>query len=365
MPAKTILIMAGGTGGHVYPALAVARELLHRGETVEWLGTRQGLEARIVPGQCIPLHTIHILGLRGKGLLRLCLAPVLVLRAMIESMQILRRVRPAVVLGMGGFVSGPGGIAAWLLRLPLCIHEQNAIAGLTNRLLRPLARVVLQAFPGTFTPGENVYTPGNPVRAEFLDIPQPAQRFRQRDHETVSLLVVGGSLGALTLNRVVPAALAALSATMHFQVRHQTGPRHIEMTRSCYRDNGMEADIVDYIEDMAAAYSWADLVVCRAGAMTIAELAAVGVGSILVPYPHAVDDHQTANARYLTDTGCAVLIPEHELNAAKLAAVLADLCASRQRLLGMAEECRSLARPDATREVVDHCLEVACAWSAK
>lgn len=353
------MIMAGGTGGHVYPALAVARELIDRGMAVEWLGTRQGLEARVVPGQSIPFNTIRILGLRGNGIVRLVLAPFLVGRAMIESLQVLRRVRPAVVLGMGGFVSGPGGVAAWLLRIPLCIHEQNAIAGLTNRLLRPLARKVMQAFPATFSPAANVHTPGNPVRQDILRTPPPEQRFRERDDETINLLVVGGSLGARTLNRLLPEAIASVNPGRQFRIRHQTGTHHLDETRTRYGECGIMADVVDYIEDMATAYAWADLVVCRAGAMTIAELAAVGVGSILVPFPYAVDDHQTANARFLAESGSAVLIPESELGVERLATVLRDLCGSRQRLLQMANHSRALAKPDATRDVADLCLEVA------
>lgn len=354
------MIMAGGTGGHVYPALAVARYLRQQGMLVLWLGTRQGLEYKIVPDNEIPLHTVNISGIRGNGFIRLCMAPFLIGRALIESIRIMRRERPAVVLGMGGFVSGPGGIAAWLLGIPLCIHEQNAIAGLTNRLLKPFARVVLQAFPGTFRPQPGVHTPGNPVRDEILSVLPPEQRM-QPDKPTINLLIIGGSLGALKLNHVVPAALAKLVNEFSFCIRHQTGARHLEVTRKRYLECKVEADIADFIEDMAGAYAWADLVVCRAGAMTIAELAAVGVGSILVPFPYAVDDHQTANARYLTDSGCAVLLPEADLNAENLATALKELCASREHLLSMARTCRSLARPRATKEVAMHCLEVACA----
>ncbi len=358
MSPETVMIMAGGTGGHVYPALAVARFLKAQGQTVRWLGTQTGLESRVVPENGFNLNTVNIVGLRGHGLLRLCLSPLLVIRAVIESIRILRRERPSVVLGMGGFVSGPGGLAAWLCRIPLCIHEQNAIAGLTNRLLKPFARVVLQAFPGAFVPGPRVVTSGNPVREEILAVAAPEQRMHM-DKPRINLLIIGGSLGALKLNQVVPAALAVLSRDLAFEVRHQTGTRHLDLTRERYADCGVKAEVIDYIEDMAAVYAWADLVVCRAGAMTIAELAAVGVGSILVPFPFAVDDHQTANARYLADAGCAVLLPETELTAERLATALRELCASRERLLSMARTCRGLARPGATAEVARYCLEVA------
>ena len=352
------MIIAGGTGGHVYPALAVARYLLGQGARVDWLGTEHGLEHRVVTEHGIPLHIVRVSGVRGHGLVRLCQAPFMILRALFESVRILRRESPAVVLGMGGFVSGPGGIAAWLLRIPLCIHEQNAIPGLTNRLLRPFARVVMQAFPGTF--GTGVPTPGNPVREDILAVLPPEQRMRP-DKTAINILVIGGSLGAARLNRVVPQALATLGNEVQCSVRHQAGPRHLEDTRAAYRECRVEAEVIDFIDDMAGAYAWADLVICRAGAMTIAELAAVGIGSILVPFPYAVDDHQTANARYLSDSGCAVLVPESELDAGKLADVILDLCHSRERLLEMAKTCRGLAKPRATEEVAMLCLEVACA----
>lgn len=358
MSRKSIMIMAGGTGGHVYPALAVAKYLLGKELNVQWLGTEQGLEYRIVPENGIPLHIIRISGVRGKGIMRLFLSPFLILRALIESIMILRRESPQVVLGMGGFVSGPGGLAAWLLRIPLCLHEQNAIAGMTNRLLKPFAKIVMQAFPHTFNAKGNLFTTGNPVRHDILSVRPPEERMTQ-NRQDVKILIIGGSLGALKLNQVVPAALSQLDDRLTVNVRHQTGQQHLQMTLQEYEKHGVEADITDFIDDMAAAYSWADLVVCRAGAMTIAELAAVGVGSILVPFPYAVDDHQAANARYLSDSGCAVLIRESELTPESLAGALKEMCRNHEHLISMAMICRELAKPRATEDVAMHCLEVA------
>ncbi|MCG8324404.1 MAG: undecaprenyldiphospho-muramoylpentapeptide beta-N-acetylglucosaminyltransferase [Thiotrichales bacterium] len=360
MLPESVMILAGGTGGHVYPALAVAACLREQGVRICWVGTRSGLEYRVVPENGFAVQTIRIRGLRGKGLLRWCLAPAQLAAALFESLLIMHREKPAVVLGMGGFVSGPGGVAAWLLRIPLCIHEQNARAGLTNRLLRPLARVVLQAFPDSFAPGDKVHATGNPVRHEILNLEPPEQRLPSHQSD-IHLLIIGGSLGALQLNRVVPNALCRLGDEFSFSVRHQTGPGHLTLTREQYETCQVDAEIIDYIKDMAAAYAWADLVVCRAGAMTIAELTAVGIGSILVPFPYAVDDHQTANARFLSENDCAVLISESDLSSATLAQALGELCRSRDRLLAMAKRCRSLARPRATEDVAAYCLEVACA----
>lgn len=354
-----VLIMAGGTGGHVYPALAVADRLRPSGVTVTWLGTRQGLEARVVPAAGIPLDFISVTGLRGKGLGTLFAAPTKLTRALWQSIAVLRHRRPDVVLGMGGFVSGPGGLAAWLLRRPLLVHEQNAIPGLTNRLLAILARRVMEAFPGSFPARAHALHTGNPVRQAVATLAPPVQRLSGREGP-LRLLVLGGSQGAQALNQVVPVTLASLlTGPGGVSVWHQAGPRHLEPTLAGYAQHGVEARVVDYIEDVAEAYAWADLVLCRAGAMTIAELCGVGVGSILVPFPQAVDDHQTHNARYLADAGAAVLVPQAALSPDGLGALLGDLAASRGRLLDMARAARALALPQAAEQVAQRCLEAA------
>lgn len=353
------MIMAGGTGGHVYPALAVAEYLREKGVSVVWLGTALGLEARVVPENGYSLITMQVIGLRGKGVLRLLTAPFMLTAALWQAVWILLRIRPQAVLGMGGFVSGPGGVAAWLLRLPLYIHEQNAIAGLTNRLLAPLAKAVMAGFPGAFKENSRVRVTGNPVRWELANLPPPVARQAGRATDVIHLLVLGGSLGAKALNEVVPAALQQLPEWVKIHIWHQAGPRHIQGAKAHYGavQGEIECRIVPYIDDMEAAYGWADLVLCRAGALTIAELCAVGIASILVPFPFAVDDHQTSNARHLVEHGGGVLIPESELAADKLAALLSELHQARDRLLDMANRARELARPDATRDVGDICLE--------
>lgn len=353
-----ILIMAGGTGGHVFPGLAVAAELRARGHEVIWLGTGRGLENRLVPAAGMTLERISISGLRGKGILSLCVAPLRLVRALWQSLRLLRRIRPAVVLGMGGFVSGPGGLAAWLLRRPLCLHEQNAVAGLTNRLLSRLARRVMEAFPGTMPATAGAEVVGNPVRPELHALPAPAQRLAGRQGP-LRVLVIGGSQGARRLNQVVPAAIGQLVSELPLAVRHQTGDADHDLVRRNYATLGVEAEAVPFIEDMAAAYGWADLVICRAGALTLTELTAAGLASLLVPYPHAVDDHQTVNARWLTDNQAAELLPESDLNAAELAARLRRLGADRGLLLHMANQARALARPNAAADVADICLQEA------
>lgn len=362
---RAILIMAGGTGGHVYPALAVADRLKAKGFSPCWLGTGRGLEARVVPEQGYPLARITVAGLRGKGPWRRLLAPPMLLIALWQALRVLRRVRPVAALGMGGFASGPGGVAAWLLRVPLLIHEQNAVAGLTNRLLAPLAVAVLAAFPAAFQGrfgrknGQQPIICGNPVRPAIAGLPGPAARFAGRDQQSPRLLILGGSLGAKRLNEALPEALAALGADFTPQIRHQCGPRHLAATRAAYQSRRLAARISAFIEDMAAAYAWADLVVCRAGALTISELAAAGVGAVLIPFPHAVDDHQTENARHLTAAGAALLLPEAELNPARLATLLRTLFAAPERLRQMAGKARALARPEAAEQVARRCAEAA------
>jgi UDP-N-acetylglucosamine--N-acetylmuramyl-(pentapeptide) pyrophosphoryl-undecaprenol N-acetylglucosamine transferase len=354
-----VLICAGGTGGHVFPGLAVATELREQGVRVAWLGTAQGMEASVVRESGFEFHAVPVRGLRGKGLLRLPLTALRALLAVLACLRLLWRLRPDVVLGMGGYVSGPAGLAAWLIRRPLVIHEQNAVPGLTNRLLRPLARRVLEAFPGSFPGGRAVHT-GNPVRASIRALPDPDQRARTRaGDESLRVLVLGGSQGALALNESVPGALAELARRGPVEVVHQAGARHLEITRAAYAAAGLEVEPVAFIDDMAARYAWADVVICRAGAMTVSELAVVGVASILVPFPFAVDDHQSANARYLSDAGAALLLPQTRLSASVLAKLLGELAASRDRLLDMARAARALARPDAAHRVAALCMEVA------
>lgn len=352
----TVLVMAGGTGGHVFPALAVAECLRRQGAHVEWLGSRGGMEARLVPGRGFPFHTMAVRGLRGSGVTGWLLAPARLLRAVVAAVRVLRRVRPAVVLGMGGYVSGPGGLAAWLLRRPLVIHEQNAIPGLTNRVLSRLAVAVLEAFPGSFPGAAGALHTGNPVRADIAALPPPAARLAT-PRNGFRLLVLGGSQGARALNETVPAALAMLAPRLALDVRHQAGERNLVRARDAYARHGLAVDPVPFIDDMAASYAWADLVLCRAGAMTVAELAAAGCAAVLVPFPHAVDDHQSANAHHLSDAGAAVLLPESELEPARLGALLEELAGARDRLLAMAESARRLAVPDADRRVARCCLE--------
>jgi UDP-N-acetylglucosamine--N-acetylmuramyl-(pentapeptide) pyrophosphoryl-undecaprenol N-acetylglucosamine transferase len=349
-----VMIMAGGTGGHVFPALAVAAELRARGAEVFWLGTRQGLEAKLVPAAGIAMEWVAVSGLRGKGAVAWLLAPWHLLWAAWQVLAVMVRQRPVVVLGMGGFVTGPGGVVTWLLRKPLVIHEQNAIAGLTNRLLAPLAQRVLEAFPATFHDKHAVIT-GNPVRAAIAELPAPEQRFAGRSGE-VRLLVLGGSLGARALNEVVPQAMAQLPSRP--EIWHQAGSRHSDEARDFYSRAAVSARVEPFIDDMAAAYAWADLVLCRAGALTVAELAAAGVAAILVPYPHAVDDHQTRNAAYLVDAGAALVVQQRDLTPQKLQELLAPLF-DRARLLKMARAARRLAQPHAAERVAEQCWEVA------
>lgn len=357
-PRDAVLIMAGGTGGHVFPALAVADELRRAGQPVLWLGTHDGLEAQVVPAAGLPMAWIKVRGLRGKGVMRLLSAPFMLAGSLWQAGRVLLRARPRAVLGMGGFVTGPGGFMAWLLRRPLLIHEQNSVAGLTNRLLAPLATRVLVAFPGALPRRVRPMHTGNPVRGAITQVLPPRERLAAHQGRP-RLLVLGGSLGARTLNEIVPQALAQLPSEQRPETRHQAGTKLVDAARAAYRRANVDAQVDAFVDDMAAAYAWADLVVCRAGALTIAELTAVGVAAILVPYPHAVDDHQTGNARYLVEAGAALLIPQAELDAAGLAALLRDLFADRARLLRMAEAARELARPDAARAVAEQCLRLA------
>ncbi len=349
-----MMVMAGGTGGHVFPALAVAQALRARDVAVSWLGTRRGIEAELVPANGFSINYIEVEGLRGKGIAKLLWAPLLLLRALWQAMAVLRRERPDAVLGLGGFASGPGGLAAKLLGIPLVIHEQNAIAGTTNRLLAKVANRVLVAFPGALPGGE--WT-GNPVRPEISELPAPQVRMAQpgRPHR---VLVLGGSLGALAINQRVPEALATLPEASRPQVRHQCGRAHQQLTVDSYRRAGVAAQVEPFIADMAEAYGWADLVICRAGALTVSELAAAGVASVLIPFPFAIDDHQTHNAQWLVDGDAAVLIPQSQLTAEKLAGVVQSWLADGERLKAMAANARKLARPRVAEQVADICEEV-------
>jgi UDP-N-acetylglucosamine--N-acetylmuramyl-(pentapeptide) pyrophosphoryl-undecaprenol N-acetylglucosamine transferase len=353
--APLALIMAGGTGGHVFPALALAHELRARSWQIVWLGTRRGLEARVVPAEQITIEWLDVGGLRGKGALAWVMAPLRLARALAQALLVMRRRRPALVIAFGGFVAGPGGLAAWLLRKPLLVHEQNAVAGLTNRCLARLARRVLTAFPGSFAPRIRAQVVGNPVRQQIAQLPPPVQRFAARAG-TLRLLVLGGSQGAARLNAIVPFALARLAERTPFEVRHQSGARWLESARRNYHDAGVGVRLDAFIEDMAEAYAWADLVICRAGALTISELAAAGVGAILVPFPAATDDHQSRNAAFLVRAGAALVIADADLSIERLAHELASLCSGRGALLVMAERARSLARPHAAEDLADACV---------
>ncbi|MGI9223096.1 MAG: undecaprenyldiphospho-muramoylpentapeptide beta-N-acetylglucosaminyltransferase [Woeseiaceae bacterium] len=358
MSGRPILVMAGGTGGHVYPALAVAQALQRESRDIVWLGTQRGLESRVVPAAGINMEWISVRGLRRKGLIAMFIAPFQLCWALIQSLMVIARRRPAAVLGMGGFVSGPGGVAAWLTRRPLVIHEQNAAAGLTNRLLARLARVVLQAFPGSFNSRVRAETVGNPVREDIARVARPAARYADRDGP-LRLLVLGGSQGALALNRTVPAALALLPKESRPVVRHQCGAATIDAARDAYACSEIDAELVPFIENMASAYAWADLVVCRAGALTVAELCAVGLPAVFVPYPAAVDDHQTANAQAMLQAGAATIIQEHDLSDDSLAAVLRSWLRSREELRARAENARELAMPQALDRITELCLQQA------
>lgn len=354
MAEKRVLIMAGGTGGHVFPALAVARELARRGMAVEWLGTGAGIEAELVPENQLPLHCIQVTGVRGKGRLTLLLAPLRIVRAVWQALAVIRKVQPDAVIGFGGFVSGPGGVAAWLKRIPLLIHEQNAVAGTTNRLLSGIASRALQAFPNTL---KNAVWTGNPVRDEIARLPDPDQR-DVGGHRPLRLLVLGGSLGALAINTLVPEALALMPEGLRPEIRHQCGRKHREHTVDAYRRAGVDASVEPFISDMAAAYGWADFVICRAGALTVAELTAAGIGALLIPFPAAIDDHQTRNGEWLVESGAGLLIQQRDLTAEALAEQLTVLFNDTARLADMARRSRQLAKPQAAAEVASICSEV-------
>ena len=354
--SRTIMIMAGGTGGHIFPALSVAEHLRAQGWSIVWLGARTGMEATLVAPEGYTMAWISMTGVRGKGALRFALLPLDLLIAFWQSARAIFAHRPDVVLGMGGYVSFPGGMMASLLNRPLAIHEQNSVAGLANKVLAKIADRVLAGFPAPFGASTAVIWTGNPVRSDIAGIAPPESRYRGRSG-ALRLTVMGGSLGAQALNETVPQALALVPAAERPLVTHQSGARHLEQVEANYQRAGVTASLVPFIADMAAQYANADLIICRAGASTVAELAAAGIASVLVPFPHAVDDHQTHNARFLSERGAAVLVPQDELTPQRLAELLRGL--TRDALVEMACKARSAGKPDATAAVAAECMRLA------
>ncbi len=356
MKSRTILIMAGGTGGHVFPGLAVADYLKQAGWHIVWLGTEKGMEMKLVPHYGYETEMINFSGLRGKRIKTWFLLPLRLIKAFVQSITILRRVNPDVVLGMGGYPAFPGGMMASLLNKPLVIHEQNSLPGLTNKILAKLADKIMLGFPDAICsdPAKTIFS-GNPVRSEITQIDLPQKRLIGREG-TLRLLVVGGSLGAQILNTVVPQALKLIPEHHRPFIVHQVGAKHVEAAKKLYADLQLEGEVLAFIDDIAERYATCDVVLCRAGALTVAELSAVGVASILVPYPHAVDDHQTNNAKFLANPGAAMLVPQHELTAQKLAELLINL--TREKLLNMAIIARGLAKPEAAKVVAEACIEL-------
>lgn len=349
---KTLLVMAGGTGGHIFPGLAVAEYLRQEGWKIVWLGNPSGMENQIVPSHGIAFEGIHFGGLRGKGLKTKLMLPFNLLRALIESIAILRRVKPNVILGMGGYVTFPAGLAAILMGYPLVLHEQNSVAGLANKVLAKFSGRQLCAFPNALPGAQWV---GNPLRADLLKLPNPSERFNNRSGN-LRILVVGGSLGAAALNEAIPKAISLIPENARPVILHQAGAKNAQALQDSYRSLGVNAQVEPFIENMAAAYGEADLVICRAGAMTVAELAASGVASCLVPFPYAVDDHQTSNAKFLADAGAAVLLSQAELNPEKLSNWISSL--TRDDLREMAVKALSCAKPNATADVAQVCKEL-------
>lgn len=349
-----MMVMAGGTGGHVFPALAVAEVLRDRNVAVTWLGTRRGIEAELVPEHGFPIDFIDVEGVRGRGAMKLLKAPFVLMKSLWQSIGVIRNQKPEVVLGLGGFASGPGGVAARLLGLPLVVHEQNAIAGTTNSLLAKIASRVLEAFPGALPRGEWV---GNPVRKDIEALPL------QKKHEMtverpLRLLVLGGSLGAAAINQQVPKALALIVGEVAPEVRHQCGRAHEADTESAYEAVGVKASIEPFITDIAEAYDWADVVICRAGALTVAELTAAGVGALLIPYPYAIDDHQTKNGEWLVEQKAALLMQQSDLTPEKLATQITEWSTDRIKLQAMAVNARAMAKSGVAESVADICMEV-------
>jgi len=354
------MIMAGGTGGHVFPALAVADELLAVDAKISWLGTRRGIESELVPSRDLAITYLDIEGIRGRGVMALLRAPLLLFRSIRQALSLFNEFKPQVVLGMGGFASGPGAVAAKLKGIPVVIHEQNSVAGTTNRLSAHIARRVMQGFPNTLTNGEWC---GNPVRPEIANLLPPQERLAKRKGKA-SLLVLGGSRGALAINRLLPEALGRIDARVRPNVIHQTGRDHLQGTIDAYQEQGLnlkngKLNVVPFIDAMEDAYAWADFVICRSGALTIAELTAVGLGSLLIPFPHAIDDHQTCNGKLLVGQGAATMIQQSTLTPETLANEINAICTQPERRLNMAMRARELAKVGAAQQVAKACIEVA------
>jgi UDP-N-acetylglucosamine--N-acetylmuramyl-(pentapeptide) pyrophosphoryl-undecaprenol N-acetylglucosamine transferase len=354
--SPSVLIMAGGTGGHIFPGLAVADQFQKHGIKVRWLGAEGGMECRQVPAHGLEIDRVRISAVRGKGMMAWLTLPFRLAKAVLDARASMVRNRPSCALSFGGYAAGPGGIAAWIRGVPLIVHEQNQVPGMTNRVLAQIANRVLQAFPDTFPERLKPVTCGNPVRQSVAGMPEPGTRFFQRTGRP-RLLVTGGSQGARALNRIVPEALKLLPQELQPQVCHQTGVADRVETEKSYRAAGIKAEVHEFIDAMADAYGWADLVICRAGALTVSELAAAGVGAILVPFPHAVDDHQTRNASFLVNSGAAQIVAEHDLQAKVLADQLQELFLDRPRMLEMAVAARSVSIPDSAEQVIETCSE--------
>jgi len=349
---KTLLVMAGGTGGHVFPGIAVADQLKKQGWAVSWLGTADRMEAQLVPKHGYEIDFIDIAGVRGNGIKRLLMAPLRIIKSVLQARRVLKQRKVGLVLGMGGFASGPGGIAAWTLGIPVILHEQNAAAGLTNRILARFAKKVLMGFSGAFH-DEKAILVGNPIRESVLSLPT---KQISAPSETLKLLIVGGSLGAKVLNDLLPEVIEKLPNDL-IEVIHQTGKGHFETVTSTYQRKGLQVDTKEFISDMDACYDWADIVICRAGALTVSEIAAVGLPAIFVPLPHAVDDHQTKNAQDLVNREAALLIPQKQLNSEKLSDYLHAFSQNRQLLIEMSKQSKKAAIPDATQRVAELCLQ--------
>lgn len=358
---KTILLMAGGTGGHIFPALAVGKELQQQGWKLHWLGSEGGMEEELVPKHGIKMTLLPVKGVRNKGLASLIKAPFQLLKSVLLARKAIKTIKPDVALGMGGFASGPGGLAAKLCGVPLVLHEQNAIAGMTNQQLNRFSKITLQAYPGAFVETKKVATVGNPVRTDLMNIAPAKERINTAEG-SINLLVIGGSRGALVLNQKIPAMLDIINGGLNVNVRHQCGRGNLGDVAARYKElnNGLvKHDVTEFIDDMAAAYEWADLVICRAGALTVAEIAMAGCAAIFVPYPHAVDDHQTHNARYLANQGGALIIQQHDLDEQSLAQQITALANDKQRIVEMAIIAKSLAKPQSTLQVAEYCKRAA------
>lgn len=355
---KTLMIMAGGTGGHVFPAIAVAQAMQQHGWNIIWLGTDKGIEAKLVPEHGFQLLTIPVSGIRGKGVLKVVVNAMKLVSTLLHAMKVFFRFKPTMTLGMGGYVSGPGGIVSWLLRKPLLIHEQNAIAGMTNRILAKFAAKILESYPNTFKASNKLLLTGNPVRQEIRQLAPPEERFTTRGDKPIRLLVLGGSQGAAVINNLLPEVIKTLQQHHQLQVWHQAGAATLEETRRRYRQFALEEKVDAFIDNIAEAYAWADIVICRAGATTIAELANAGLGSLLIPYPYAVDDHQTKNAEVLEQAGAGIVIQQSDANLQTITAALEPLLNDRNKLLKMALSAKTCVAADATAQVVEQCLGV-------